>query len=155
MLIAVGMYLPFYTTSAIFIGGVIRWVADRIAQKKFGQDKKVLEQVENRGLLVASGLVAGEALVGIILAAIVATNTKLFCAGELYQSFVKGKADVKCLAESPSWFQVRALGVLVIIGLAIYMVTMSLKGIQATPPAPPTGGTGDAAPGEAAPPPAA
>src|SRR2546429_6485923 len=31
MLIAVGMYLPFETTSAIFVGGVLKWLADRIA----------------------------------------------------------------------------------------------------------------------------
>ncbi|MCC6588640.1 MAG: oligopeptide transporter, OPT family [Bryobacterales bacterium] len=56
MLIAVGMYLPFDTSSAIFLGGVIRAIADR-----FGAD-------EERGTLLASGLVAGEAIVGILLA---------------------------------------------------------------------------------------
>lgn len=56
MLIAVGMYLPFDTSSAIFAGGVIRAIADRV-----GVD-------EERGTLLASGLVAGEAIVGILLA---------------------------------------------------------------------------------------
>jgi putative OPT family oligopeptide transporter len=56
MLIAVGMYLPFETTSAIFAGGVIRWIADRLGA------------IEEKGTLLASGLIAGEAIVGILLA---------------------------------------------------------------------------------------
>ncbi|MGE5646391.1 MAG: OPT family oligopeptide transporter [Acidobacteriota bacterium] len=60
MLIAVGMYLPFETVSAIFVGGVIRWVADRMARDR--------GQVEEKGTLLASGFIAGEAIVGILLA---------------------------------------------------------------------------------------
>lgn len=64
MLIAVGMYLPFHTTSAIFIGGAIKWIADSIMNKR--QLKK--ELFENTGILLASGLIAGQALMGIIIA---------------------------------------------------------------------------------------
>ncbi len=56
MLIAVGMYLPFDTTSAILLGGLMQWIA-----KRWGAD-------EERGTLLASGLIAGEAIVGILLA---------------------------------------------------------------------------------------
>ena len=56
MLIAVGMYLPFDTTSAILLGGLIQWIASRS-----GSD-------EERGTLLASGLIAGEAIMGIVLA---------------------------------------------------------------------------------------
>ncbi|MBI4876330.1 MAG: OPT/YSL family transporter, partial [Acidobacteria bacterium] len=56
MLIAVGMYLPFETSSAIFVGGAIRWIADRVGAE------------EEKGTLLASGLIAGEAIVGILLA---------------------------------------------------------------------------------------
>jgi putative OPT family oligopeptide transporter len=58
MLIAVGMYLPFDTTSAIFVGGVIRWLADR----------RSAAAAESQGTLLASGLIAGEAITGILLA---------------------------------------------------------------------------------------
>jgi hypothetical protein len=61
MLIAVGMYLPFDTSSAMFAGGVFRWMAGRMA--------KDAAAAGERGTLVASGLIAGEALVGILLAA--------------------------------------------------------------------------------------
>jgi putative OPT family oligopeptide transporter len=67
MLVAVGMYLPFGTTFAIFVGGVIRslgdWVADR---RGFNSAQKA--RVENAGVLVASGLIAGEALLGLVWA---------------------------------------------------------------------------------------
>ncbi len=56
MLIAVGMYLPFETSLAICAGGLMQWIAARR-----GVD-------EERGTLVASGLIAGEAIVGILLA---------------------------------------------------------------------------------------
>lgn len=76
MLISVGMYLPFNTTFAIFIGGLIKYLVDhRVAKVKVVETEK--ERVENTGLLLASGLVAGEALTGIILAALVVVNVNL------------------------------------------------------------------------------
>jgi len=56
MLIAVGMYLPFNTTFAIFIGGLIKLTVDKIAAKKIENDSD-REVVDNTGLLLASGLV--------------------------------------------------------------------------------------------------
>jgi putative OPT family oligopeptide transporter len=67
MLIAVGMYLPFHTTFAIFVGGVIKWITDRWASKR-NLDR---EKTESTGILLSSGLIAGEALMGIIIAATV------------------------------------------------------------------------------------
>ena len=92
MLIAVGMYLPFRTTSAIFVGGVIKYFVDKntdkIAEKKAkdqnleGEQKKsfidkIKEKSENYGLLLASGLVAGEAITGILLALFVTIELNL------------------------------------------------------------------------------
>jgi len=61
----VGMYLPFDTTAAIFVGGVIKWIADR-ACARFTQPEKL--RAEEKGTLLASGLIAGEAIVGILQA---------------------------------------------------------------------------------------
>ena len=58
MLIAVGMYLPFETSSAIFVGGVDP--LDRRPRAGAARRRK--------GTLLASGLIAGEAIVGILLA---------------------------------------------------------------------------------------
>jgi putative OPT family oligopeptide transporter len=67
MLVAIGMYLPFATTSAIFVGGVIRWMVDRLRERKGFNDAQKA-RVENVGVLVASGLIAGEALAGLVKA---------------------------------------------------------------------------------------
>ena len=71
MLFSVGMYLPLGTTFAIFVGGVIRWFTDRLRdQRKLNVAQKA--RVDNAGVLTASGLIAGEALCGIAIAAIIA-----------------------------------------------------------------------------------
>jgi putative OPT family oligopeptide transporter len=67
MLIAVGMYLPFETSSAIFIGGVIKWIVDRRTAKRSAEEQLVINE---KGTLLASGLIAGEAIVGILLAVV-------------------------------------------------------------------------------------
>lgn len=54
---AVGMYLPIYLSAGIMFGGVVRFLIDKFADK-----------VSEKGILVSSGMIAGEGLVGIILA---------------------------------------------------------------------------------------
>lgn len=71
MLIAVGMYLPFDTSSAIFLGGLIKWVADQILARR---SEAVRAKAEEAGTLLASGLIAGEAVVGILLAVLFLTG---------------------------------------------------------------------------------
>jgi putative OPT family oligopeptide transporter len=66
MLVSVGMYLPFGTTSAIFVGGMIRWLADTIAEKR-GYNEPQMARFGNVGVLIASGLIAGEALMGLVI----------------------------------------------------------------------------------------
>ena len=68
MLFAVGMYLPFGTTFTIFLGGVVRWIADGVARRR-GYNEAQLTRVENAGILAASGLIAGEALIGLVWSA--------------------------------------------------------------------------------------
>ena len=70
MLFSVGMYLPLETTFAIFVGGVIRGIVDRIRDKR-GYNAAQKARVENAGVLTASGLIAGEALMGLVVAAVV------------------------------------------------------------------------------------
>jgi putative OPT family oligopeptide transporter len=73
MLFAVGMYLPLETTFAIFVGGIIRWVTDKLRDRR-GLNDAQKARVENAGVLTASGLIAGEALCGIVIATIVGTG---------------------------------------------------------------------------------
>ncbi len=76
MIIAVGMYLPFRATACIFFGGVIKYFLDRAVAKKkpTGKGKEI---VENIGLLIASGLIAGQALMGIVTSGIEALKEKI------------------------------------------------------------------------------
>jgi putative OPT family oligopeptide transporter len=67
MLFAVGMYLPLETTSAIFVGGVVRWVMDTMRDRRGFNDAQ-RARVENAGVLTASGFIAGEALMGLVYA---------------------------------------------------------------------------------------
>ncbi len=71
--VAVGLYLPFELDSAIMLGGVIAWLVSRYQAGKQGGRSKEAHQaaVHNSGqagLLFASGLITGEALLGIGLA---------------------------------------------------------------------------------------
>ncbi|MCL6507261.1 MAG: OPT/YSL family transporter, partial [Bryobacteraceae bacterium] len=67
MLFAVGMYLPLETTFAIFLGGLIRWLTDT-ARDRRGFNEAQRARVDNAGVLTASGLIAGEAIMGLVVA---------------------------------------------------------------------------------------
>lgn len=70
MLIAVGMYLPLQTTFAIFIGGLFRALLNVFLRRRQASTADS-DRSSNVGLLVASGLIAGEALTGVILAVMI------------------------------------------------------------------------------------
>jgi len=67
MLAALGAYLPFETTCAIFVGGVFRAAGDWVAKRR-GYNAGQRARVENAGILTASGFIAGEALMGLLWA---------------------------------------------------------------------------------------
>lgn len=74
--VAVGLYLPFELDSSIFVGGVIAWLLDRSFRKnKISTDKS--EKASNGGLLIASGLITGEALMGILIALLATMGLEL------------------------------------------------------------------------------
>ncbi len=105
MLIAVGMYLPIDTSFAIFLGGVFKSILEkRTEKKKLGKVEK--EQVTNVGTLLASGLIAGEAIIGILFA------TLAFAEVELPAIFIR-----------PSYM----LSLGGIIGLGIFLVSRSMR----------------------------
>ncbi len=69
MLVSVGMYLPLETTFAIFIGGLIKGIVEKISSARQHNDAQKA-RIENIGILLAAGLIAGEALIGLIFAAL-------------------------------------------------------------------------------------
>lgn len=62
--VAIGLYLPLELSSCIMVGGLVRLY---VSKKKL-QDEKTRKDVTNRGILFCSGMIAGEGLVGILLA---------------------------------------------------------------------------------------
>jgi putative OPT family oligopeptide transporter len=119
MLVAVGMYLPFETTSAIFIGGVIRAIGDWMAKRRgFNEAQKA--RVENAGVLTSAGLIAGEAILGLVWAGLqfapAWTRTQVF--------------------KDPSYL---IGGMVVLAGLAVLMIWVPLTSAgDPSEPAPPT-----------------
>ena len=67
---AIGLYLPIYLNATIMIGGVVRMFVDG---RKNVDDKKKEEQATD-GTLYCAGMIAGEGLVGILLAILAVVN---------------------------------------------------------------------------------
>ena len=72
---AIGLYLPIYLNASIMIGGVVRWFMDG----RKNVDAKLKEEQTTNGTLFCAGMIAGEGLVGILLAvfAVFGINTAL------------------------------------------------------------------------------
>ena len=72
---AIGLYLPIYLNATIMIGGVVRMVMD----VRKNVDEKTKEQQSTDGTLYCAGMIAGEGLVGILLAifAVFGINTSI------------------------------------------------------------------------------
>lgn len=71
---AVGAYLPLSTTLPIFVGGAIKGISDKVAKRK---GEKVEDSELGKGSLFATGLVAGGALAGVIVA-LLSVNDNVF-----------------------------------------------------------------------------
>ena len=95
MAVAIGIYLPFTLTLPIMLGGLIKLFTDKFIKTKAAKDmadlpdderksklKATMDETENRGVLFASGLIAGEAIMGVIIAAIVIVGLKIQVIGE-------------------------------------------------------------------------
>jgi putative OPT family oligopeptide transporter len=81
--VAVGLYLPLELGAAIFFGGLVAWAVNgfhlrRIAAEADGELQNSMRQVadtsQRSGLLLAAGLITGEAILGILLAIPIVAN---------------------------------------------------------------------------------
>jgi putative OPT family oligopeptide transporter len=64
--VAVGLYLPISVSTPIMIGGFIRWIVEKMAK-----DEETRKLREETGTLFASGLIAGEALISVVIAILI------------------------------------------------------------------------------------
>jgi hypothetical protein len=120
MLVAVGMYLPFETTTAIFVGGLFRWLGDTLALRR-GYNAAQRARVDNAGVLTASGLIAGEAILGLVWAGM--------------QFLPKNILDHLQIFQSPSYLL--GLAVLLLLGYLLIRWPLNAAG-SPDEPAPPT-----------------
>lgn len=98
MLIAVGMYLPFETTSAIFVGGMLKALTDKfIAARKLSPAAR--EAADQRGTLLASGFIAGEAILAIIVSIAFIIAEKYGFAGFSFTRLFTGQSEISLLAD--------------------------------------------------------
>ncbi|HET8712778.1 MAG TPA: oligopeptide transporter, OPT family [Gemmatimonadales bacterium] len=65
--VAVGVYLPITTSAGMFAGGIVRWLVER---RMRSANQSLAEIESGPGVLFASGLIAGGAICGIVVAAI-------------------------------------------------------------------------------------
>lgn len=63
--LGLGVYLPFYLSATAFIGGIIRFAVDKLVPKF---------EEEGKGTIIASGLLGGESIVGVIIAIVMAVQ---------------------------------------------------------------------------------
>jgi putative OPT family oligopeptide transporter len=125
MLFSVGMYLPLETTFAIFVGGLIRGFVDKRAAKK-GFNAAQKARVENSGVLAASGLIAGEALMGLLIAIVVFIRDRMEHVAEFY--------TISAFSGIAPW-----LAIPVVVVLIAYLVIIPIsKAGSPDEPAPPT-----------------
>jgi len=91
--VAIGIYLPFTLSVPIFSGGIVRHITNKHLEKKYGSaeeeeisewelaikqtDVKPKEKVIRTGLLLTAGLIAGEALMGVIVAFLIIGDLNL------------------------------------------------------------------------------
>lgn len=117
MLVSVGMYLPLGTTFAIFVGGLIKGLVERISNNKKHNDAQKA-RVENTGVLLAAGLIAGEALIGL-----------------LFAGFAFGEIQLFKIFAKPSFL----ISLVVFIFIAWYLINIPIKNAgRPDEPAPPS-----------------
>lgn len=108
MPVAVGMYLPFTLSVPILLGGLIRYLGQRAMIRREGKGEDEAErETGNAGILLGSGLIAGESILGVILAVFVYNKWPL------------------AVAWHPSWLMWVSIGLF--LGLAAYLARAARK----------------------------
>jgi uncharacterized oligopeptide transporter (OPT) family protein len=109
--VAIGIYLPFELEVPIFAGGIIHQII-KIYHKRKNTAENIAEESNRRGILFASGLITGEALMGILLAIPIV---------------VSGKFNVLAVLEKPlgSW-----PGVVLLVAIACWLYRTALGKIK-------------------------
>ncbi|MDE6663728.1 MAG: oligopeptide transporter, OPT family [Lachnospiraceae bacterium] len=100
---AIGLYLPIHLNASIMVGGVVRMLMD--ARKKV--DDKTKERQSTDGTLYCAGMIAGEGLVGILLALLAVGGINMDLSGSLNLGNIGGLVlmivMILCLLKFSMW----------------------------------------------------
>lgn len=86
--VAIGLYLPIHLSTPMLLGGLVRWFVEK---RKYASDKAKTNAVQS-GVLYSSGLIAGEGIVGIILAVLAVIKINGLSIGDIIN--ISGKISL-------------------------------------------------------------
>lgn len=119
---AVGAYLPLSTTTPIFIGGAVKWLADR-------KNRSQGDSETGPGALFSSGLIAGGAVTGILIAVMIGTSAGTHADGSkrsLIDLFQTGVAE-----RLGAWGDLAGVAAFALMAWILYRYARSKKGLGA------------------------
>lgn len=105
---AVGIYLPLDLTVPIFLGGLLAHIVERVVYARTRSND--VERIHRKGVLFSAGLITGEALLGILIAAPIVWS---------------GRADVLALPASMQFGEGIGLVILAIVAFVLYRIGVS------------------------------
>lgn len=84
LVFAVGLYLPLNISATVMFGGFVRMIVNGVIKRK--KEKEEGNARIERGTLFASGLIAGESLLGVVIAFIISLNLNIIPANVLLEN---------------------------------------------------------------------
>jgi F0F1-type ATP synthase membrane subunit c/vacuolar-type H+-ATPase subunit K len=102
---ALGMYLPMEINTSILLGAIVAKLVDRGAR-----DERVLKARTDKGILVASGLIAGAAILEVVVSLIgnFSWGEKLLAAIDINKRFIEAGADPAQVMRTHNWIGLAA-----------------------------------------------
>ncbi len=108
---AVGIYLPLDLTVPIFLGGLLAYIVERAIKARTGSND--IERIHRKGVLFSAGLITGEALMGIFIAAPIVLSER---------------ADVLALPANLQFGEGFGLVIFAVVGFVLYRIGLSSVG---------------------------
>ena len=108
---AIGLYLPLSLSTPIMIGGLVCWIVTKVTK-----DKDLLKAKLDKGLLIGSGLIAGDALMGVFIA--------------ILASF--GAIEHVTVGSGWAGSYQNEVSMILFVGLACYLYFYASSGVKAT-----------------------
>jgi uncharacterized oligopeptide transporter (OPT) family protein len=121
--VAVGVYLPISTSSAMFAGGLVRWLVERHGRNT---NQSIAELESGPGVLFSSGLIAGGAIAGIAVAGLATmVSAAADVAGVPAADYIAHRAGLQAQVEkmiTGGWQDLVSIGLFALLGVLLYRV---------------------------------